>query len=135
MSSELFVKVDQASVKAALDDGIRVAVSEVLGRDPKAVIQEVVKAALGERGNGNTYGSRGTLFGQAVDKMIREEAEASVKAWIEERRPEIKALLDTRLRDSDDLPTALVDKIVAGLANGFRFSFNVEINEQKHEDY
>ena len=77
-------------------------------------IKTIVEHAVSEKEN--SY-DRTTKFGNAIAKMIREEAAAAFKEWLDENREQVRTALKKALeRQGRRAITALVDNITAGLA-------------------
>jgi hypothetical protein len=106
---EVFVKLDQAQVKEAVDASVRMAVTEALGRNSDALVKAVVDAALNEQ-TSNGY-NRTTAFRAALDRTIRDEAQRAVDALLEAERPRIHAVLRERIT-AERLVERFIDTIL-----------------------
>jgi hypothetical protein len=116
----------EANVKVNLDVSeivnarIRAEVAEALGKDPAALINAVVDAAL--RVKKNSYDSE-TVFQKAINEMIAKAAEDAFGVWLKENEAIIEAAILRKMRDKPKLFTA---KIVASVIEGLAKSFTVQ---------
>ena len=89
---DISIKIPKGALEGVVDAHVRAAVMEALGRDPAALVEKVVDAAMTEKAQ--HYNKR-TLFQEIVAKEIRETARIVFGEWLEEQRPMIAA----RIRD------------------------------------
>lgn len=127
--SGLFVKLEPKQVEGAVDIAVRSALAEVLGRDPDALVKAVVNGALSEPST-NGYGRRGTLFAQAIDRLVQEEATSAVKDILETQRPRVRAILVERLTrelDPQKLAGSYADALIAAMSSSLYVSVSVNV--------
>jgi hypothetical protein len=115
------LKIDNAAIEKLVQEHIRVALAGVLQANSAPLISRIVDYAMNEKDPGS-YG-RHTILESAISKMIREEALAASKEWMDSKRPEIRKLvLATLARKSDGLVAKVVDQLVAGLSSGLKIN-------------
>lgn len=90
------------------------------------LVASIVRQSLNEKSRG--YGN-GTKFGEAVNSLIRKEAEKIFAEWVEENRGLIRKafehdLLKNKQRHLKTLAAAMVDGIK-------HFSISVSLNESR----
>jgi hypothetical protein len=95
-------------------------------------VAAIVSQALNEPGKdrfGNKHRSK-TAFGQAVEKMIREEAESIFAAWLEEHREQIREALTRELTKSKGRRIKEVaEHIAAGMTKVHVSSVNLKLDD------
>ena len=134
--SGLFVKLEPKQVEGAVDIAVRSALAEVLGRDPDALVKAVVNGALSEAGP-NGYGRRGTLFAQAIDRLVQSEATAAVADILEAQRPRVRAILVERLTrelDPQKLAGNYADALIAAMSGSLYVSVSVNVTAPPPRD-
>ncbi len=98
-------RVVEEAARDIAETKIRAAVAEALGKDPRALIERVVDAALSARPD--PY-SREPVLQKAIREMIVEEAKAAFADWIEENRTVVRRAVAARLRDTKK---GLIDRV------------------------
>ena len=110
------LKIDEKSLEALIKGQITAAAAEALSKQSTYLVSELVRYALNAKQN--SY-DRHTIFEDTVHKMIREEAQAAIAAWIEEQRPTIRKLVHDAIKRKDNgLAQKIADQLVGGLAGG-----------------
>ena len=117
------VEVPQEMVRAH----IQKAVAEALGADPSALVQTVVDVAM--RAKERSYGSE-TIFGEAVNKMIRDAAKGVFAEWLETQKDTIRqALLKRLATQGSAFVEQVADQLIKGLSESFYVSVHLKIEE------
>lgn len=81
MEQPLQIQVSQESIGKLVEQQIRLAVMDAVGKNSNGLVQKLVDAALAFKVTRN-YRERPFLE-DALDEMIREEVKAGLKEWIE----------------------------------------------------
>jgi hypothetical protein len=120
---EANVKMD---VTELVRETIAIEVAKALSRDPKVLVEAVVKTAL-EKKDGN-WGK--TVFQEAVDKMIRAAALSAMEEWIGANKAIIKEAVTKRLkRAPETFANEIAEQVVIGLAKNFYVTANLKVGE------
>ena len=120
MTEPIFnISLNPQTVKDAVDSEVHAAIASVLGKDSDKLVAAVVKQAMSKNSGG--YNSK-SIFATAVEEMIRAEAQAAVKEWVDQKRPQIREALLAAMTSKEGLVDQLADGMVAGLASNFYFS-------------
>lgn len=120
---EANVKMD---VTELVRETIAVEVAKALSRDPKALVEAIVKTAL-EKRDGN-WGK--TVFQEAVDKMIRAAALSAMEEWIGANKAIIKEAVTKRLkREPETFANEIAEQVIIGLAKNFYVTANLKVGE------
>ena len=105
------------AVEETVEGEIRAAIAKALGKNPEALVRQVVDLAMTQKKN--SY-DKTTIFQAAVNEMIRRAAKEELKAWLEEKSGEIRAALAARLNEDEGVFVNTVAKNVCdGLASSF----------------
>jgi len=113
--------------KEIITTHVAAAVMEALGKDPEALVTAVVNEAM--RQKKNSYDSD-SVFLSGVKTLIREEASAVFKTWLDEKRPIIQRAITKRLRGEEGtFIETVADKLVNGLASSFYVSVSLQTKE------
>ncbi len=105
---------------------IQAAVAETLGKDPRLLVEAVVNKALQEPSRSGGYGTeRKTIFQDEVERMIRDEAIAAFREWLEGKRETFRELIRARLEGADGRST--LDTLIDGLAGAFTQNLHVGV--------
>jgi hypothetical protein len=129
MAGEINVSISQESVQQIIDAKVREAVAGALGRDPKYLIDNIVRMALEEKSR-DSYG-RQTIFAEAVSKMIREEALRGIQEWIEENRPLMRKVIHERIRARKGFAQKLADNMTDALAKSVAYNIKVVLDGEE----
>lgn len=125
--SGVSVQISTENMERLIDAHIQAALTEALSRDPEQLIEKVVTQALSQKKD--SY-SKQTLFGESVNKMIREAAREALKEWLEANKSLIKKAIDKRLKQSPQkFINSISDKIVEGLGKSFHISATLKVDE------
>lgn len=121
-------KAIEKQVAAEVNDHIRSAVAGALSKEPGALVQAVVTAAMSEK---DGYSARGeTVFQKAVNEMIRKAAKEEFGAWLDENRDKIRAAIRKRMKASGGpFIDTVADKLVEGMASGFYVSVQLKVED------
>jgi hypothetical protein len=130
MAGEINVSISQESVQQIIDAKVREAVAGALGRDPKYLIDNIVRMALEEKSR-DSYGGRQTIFAEAVSKMIREEALRGIQEWIEENRPLMRKVIHERIRARKGFAQKLADNMTDALAKSVAYNIKVVLDGEE----
>lgn len=115
------VKVPEAVIQAH----VAAAVGEILARDPEALVQRCVAAAMCAKEN--SY-DRETIFEKTIAKMIRDMAREVFAKWLEDKRDAIREAIEMRLKRSPQkFVRELADKAVSAMASSYRFDVKIEM--------
>jgi hypothetical protein len=121
MSEPIFnISLNPQSVKDAVDTEVHAAIASVLGKDSDKLVAAVVKEAMSGKSR-NSYSTK-SIFAEAVENLIRTEAQAAVQEWVDEKRPQIRKALSEAITRKEGLVDQLVDGMVKGLSSNFYFS-------------
>ena len=125
-----------ANVKLAIPEhdvkqAIALAVGEALSKNTPALVQAIVTAALmnpPERSFDRT-----SPLEKAVMSMVRDEASSALKAWVEERRPKIQAMMKAAL-DKSDFTSAIAAACTDSMAKNVFASVSANVVVVRKED-
>ena len=109
-----------ADIEAVIRANVESAIAEGLKKDPKELINVIVKEALTQK---TTNYSNETVFGKAVKNMITEVAKEQFKEWLEEHKELIKVALSKRLKQEKQ---AFIDTVANNIVKGLGDSFYVD---------
>jgi len=109
-----------------IDTQVRLAVAEALGKDPRALIEAVVKVAVGAKVN--SY-DRETIFQRAVGEMIQGVAKEVFGEWIAENREAVKAAVVKQMRLKSGLAESIAQRVAEGFAKSLYVSVSLTISE------
>lgn len=109
--------------KEVLDQHIKLAVAQVLSRDPERFITACVDVVLQAKDQ-NNY-NRKTVLDTVLEKLIIETAQKSAQEWINEQGPKIREAVRKRL-DKDK--GALIQKLVDGLGDQLQKNVHVSVS-------
>ncbi len=116
------LKIDNASIEKLVEGHIKIAAAEVLAKQSPVLIQRLVEQALAVK-RPNAYSSDKSIFEETVQAMIRDEATAAVKEWLDEQRPVIKKLvLEAIKRKDNGLAQKIAEQLVTGLSKSLSVS-------------
>ncbi|HXF73045.1 MAG TPA: hypothetical protein VNO79_10605 [Actinomycetota bacterium] len=120
------MSVDRAIEKAAeeiVETRIRLAVAEALAKDPRALIERMVDAALAQR---DDRWSNQTILQTTIKQMVVEEVKAAFAEWVDEHRQAIRQAVAKRLRATKEgVIDRMADRIMEGLESDFQVSFRI----------
>lgn len=108
--------------KDVIETHIKLAVAQVLARDPETLIRACVDAVLTKKSD--NYHSR-TVLETTLEKLIKETAERSAQEWITEQGPKIRDAVRQRLNKDK---AALIQKLVDGLGDQLKSNIRVNIS-------
>lgn len=126
MAGEINVTISQESVQQIIDAKVREAVASALGRDPAALVGKIVTMALDEKSR-HSYSNQ-TIFAEALNKMIREEALKGVQDWIEENRSLMRKIIGDRIRSKKGFAQMLADNMTSALAKSVHYDIKVRLD-------
>ena len=122
------VSISSDLVKDIIDVKMREAMVEALGKDPEALVTAVVKSALEKKES--SYGRGKTVFQEAIDKMIQEEARAVFQKWLSAKKPLIKKAILKRLKDTEaGFVDTVAEKLVDTLGSKFYVSVHLKVED------
>jgi len=125
--TEMKLSIAETEVKEAIDAQVKTIIAKALKRNGRELIETVVAHALSEKKN--SY-DRETVFGAAVNQMIRTAAKESMDEWIAEQKHAIRAAVTNRLKkEKRGFVEAVADKIITGLAENFYVSCNLKVED------
>lgn len=103
---------------------IEAEVAAALAKDPELLIKGIVKTALLKK---KDQYSRTTVVQDMIQRMIHDEAQEAIKAWVEENRPMIRARVNKALtlRHSEHLDS-FANAVMEGLAENLRVSVTIK---------
>lgn len=107
---------------------VKEAVAQVLGKDPRALVEAVVDAAMNQREH--SY-DRETILEREVNEMIRDAVQAAIQEWLQTHREVVKAAVSTRLRSAED---GLLERIGEAVLEGLQTSFYVDARLSIRDD-
>lgn len=114
------LKIDNASIEKLVQEHIKAAVAGALSQKSDFLIAELVRYAMAEKQN--SY-DRDTLLDRKISAMIREEAAAAIKEWLDEKRPTIRKQVWAAVsKQSDGLVAKIVEQLVLGLSQKLEVS-------------
>lgn len=120
MGMRMDLKIDEKSLEALIKGQIQAAAADVLSKQSPELIRRLVDHALAAKQN--SY-DRQTIFEATVQEMIRQEALAAVKTWLDEQRATIrKSVYEAIKRKDGGLAQKIAEQLVVGLSR------NLEIN-------
>lgn len=126
MANEISVTISQDSVQQIIDAKVREAVAGALGRNPGELVSRIVQMALDEKSR-DSYG-RQTIFVEALNKMIREEALKGIADWIESNREAMRKIIGDKIRSKRGFAQALADNMTDALAKSVRYDIKVRLD-------
>ena len=113
------MKIDSKDIQDIINTQIQLAIAKELGRDPEAVMINIVSRAMSEKKS--SY-DKETIFGTQVNKMIREAAQSAMSEWIEGKRPEIeKAVVAQMNKGGGKMVKNFATRFVEALGDSYRF--------------
>lgn len=107
---------------------VKEAVAQVLGKDPRALVEAVVDAAMNQREH--SY-DRETILEREVNEMIRDAVQAAIQEWLQTHREVVKAAVSTRLRSAED---GLLERIGEAVLEGLQTNFYVDARLSIRDD-
>lgn len=109
------LKIDNASIETLVKEQIKVAVAGVLSAQTPELVNRLVNLALSEKRH--NYDST-TLLDESIRAMIRDEAQAGVKEWLDTKRADIRKQVFAALsKKSDGLVAKVAEQLVVELGN------------------
>ncbi len=127
MANEISVTISQDSVQQIIDAKVREAVAGALGRNPGELVSRIVQMALDEKRD--SY-SRQTIFAEALNKMIREEALKGIADWIESNRATMRKIIGDKIRSKRGFAQALADNMTDALAKSVQYDIKVRLDRE-----
>lgn len=114
------LKIDNVAIEKLVQEQIKVAVAAVLSQKSDVLVARLVDHALQAKAP-NAYSSDGTLLDKKICEMIRDEAGAAVKEWLDTKRAEIRRRVFAEVsKKSDGLVAKIVEQLVLGLGSSLR---------------
>ena len=102
---------------------IKLAVAQILARDPERLIRACVDSVLAKKDT-NNYRDK-TIIDTMLEKLIVETANASAKEWMEEQGPEIRKAVKARLSKDK---AALIQRLCDGFADSCVKNLHVSVS-------
>ena len=125
--SKVNVEVSGVDVEGAVRAEIQAAITKALTADPEALVRVVVNEAMHQKKN--SYDHR-TVFEASVVEMIQEAGRDAFKVWLAENGSLIQRAIEKKLVEvGGPFVEKVAEKIVAGLAEGFRVSVTLPIGD------
>lgn len=116
-------------VSAIVQEHIRLAVANALGKDPSALINAIVKSALEQKKD--SY-SRETVLQSAINEMIRAEALNVFKEWLNENRSKLQEALKSRLRTDQTVLDQLCTRLLSATNDAFSIAATVHLKHDQN---
>lgn len=109
--------------KEIIDAQVRSAVAQALAKDPAALVRTIVEAALNEK-DPRSYSNK-PIWIDALNKMIRDEAQACIAEWIETQRPAIRKACHEKLgTQGRKIIAGIADQLAEKVKTGFHVSIS-----------
>jgi predicted Holliday junction resolvase-like endonuclease len=111
------LKIDNASIERLVQEHIKIAVAGVLSKQSDVLVAKLVEHALAQKRPGSYSSYDKPIIEEQINEMIRSEATAACKEWLDSKRPEIRKLVFAALaKKSDGLVAKVVEQLVVGLS-------------------